>query len=112
MECYPETFKPPKRYTFSNPAKGVKVKVQVMQRVKGRRVHLPGHEEVPEIRARVMPARVAVAGRIDRSSVLGVARIGDVEPPLACEQLAVPRVARRQHAVEEIDAARYGFHDI
>src|SRR5436190_23797533 len=43
VECYPETFKPPKRYTFPNPAEGVKVKAQVMQRVKGRGVHLLRH---------------------------------------------------------------------
>jgi hypothetical protein len=46
MECYPETFKPPKRYTFPNPAEGVKVKVQVMQRVKGGRVDLAGLKEM------------------------------------------------------------------
>ena len=40
MERQPETFEPPKRYSVPNPPQGVKVKVQVMQRVKGGRVDL------------------------------------------------------------------------
>ena len=35
MEREPETFKPPKRYSVPNLPQSVKVKVQVMQRVKG-----------------------------------------------------------------------------
>ena len=36
--------------------------------------------------------------------VLGVPRVLDVERPVPGEQLAVPGVARRQHAVEQVDA--------
>jgi hypothetical protein len=79
MECDPETFKPPKRYTFPNPAEGVKVKVQVMQRVKGGGVHLVHHGQVPKIRPRKMAARVAAAGRIHRAVILGEARVRDVQ---------------------------------
>jgi hypothetical protein len=39
-ELMPESFEPSKPKTLSNPAKGVKVKVQVMQRVKGGSVDL------------------------------------------------------------------------
>jgi hypothetical protein len=48
-EFQPETFEPPKRYSLPNPLQSVKVKLQIMQRVKGSRVHLAGHEEMPEI---------------------------------------------------------------
>src|SRR5262249_57869816 len=45
---------------------------------------------------------VTPAGRIRGPVVLGVPRVLDVETPLAGEQLAVPRVACRQHAIEQI----------
>ena len=63
MEREPETFKPPKRYSVPNPAESVKVKVQIMQRVKGGRVHLAGQKKMTQIRARAGAARVAGARR-------------------------------------------------
>jgi hypothetical protein len=49
MKRYPETFEPPKRYSVPNRHECVKVKVQVMQRVKRGRAHFAGHEEVPQV---------------------------------------------------------------
>ena len=49
MECYPETFEPPKHYSLSNTSHGVKVKVQVMQRVKGRRRHFAGQTGLVQV---------------------------------------------------------------
>src|SRR5712671_5904205 len=92
-ECYLESFEPPKPKTVSNPAKGVKVKVQVMQRVKRRRVDLIGEIEMPQIGSRERPARVALARRIHRSVVFRVARVLDVDAAVAREELAVPRVS-------------------
>jgi hypothetical protein len=46
MERSPETFEPPKRYSVSNLPNSVKVKVQVMQRVKGGRVDFAGGEKM------------------------------------------------------------------
>src|SRR5712691_6111449 len=112
MERQPETFKPPEHYSVPNPPHGVKVKVEVMQRVKGCRVHLAGEEEMPQIRARGGAAGVAVACRIRRAVVLGVARVLDVDAALAGEELAVPAVARRQDAVEHVDAARHRLDQI
>src|SRR5262245_43992550 len=91
----PETFKPPKRYSLPDTSYGVKVKVQIMQRVKGCRVDLAGDEQVPQVRARARAARVAVARQVRRPLVVGIARVLDVDPPFAREQLAVPRVPRR-----------------
>jgi hypothetical protein len=51
MERQPETFKPPKHYSVPNPANRVKVKVQVMQRVKGGGVDFPGLKKMPKIGA-------------------------------------------------------------
>ena len=49
MERLPETLEPTELNSLPNPPHGVKVKVQIMQRVKGRRRHLAGHEEMPQV---------------------------------------------------------------
>src|SRR5262245_36093411 len=82
----PETFEPPKRYSLPDTPHGVKVKVQIMQRVKGARVHLSREEQMPQIRAGRGPARVALARRIGRPIVLRVARVLDVDPSFAGEE--------------------------
>src|SRR4051812_46479466 len=50
-ERQPEVFEPPKRYSVSDAPHGVKVKVQIMQRVKGRRRDLADVVEMPQIGA-------------------------------------------------------------
>src|SRR6185503_6273764 len=102
----PETFEPPEHYSLSNTFHGVKVKVQVMQRVKGRRGHFPGLKKVPQICARMRAARVAGARDVDRPVVLCVAGVPDVQTTLGGKQLSVAGVAGRQDAVEQIDAPR------
>src|SRR5882672_6184349 len=97
-EFQPETFKPPKRYSLSNPSDRVKVKVQVMQRVKGCPGHFSSEMKMAQIGPRVRATRVARARRIGRAVVLGEPGVPDVETPVAREELAVPRVSRRQHA--------------
>ena len=52
MERQPETFEPPQHDSLPHPPQGVKVKVEVMQRVKARRRDLPGEKKMPEIGAR------------------------------------------------------------
>jgi hypothetical protein len=47
METLPEFFEPAERYSLPNPPHGVKVKAQIMQRVKGASGHLAGHGEMP-----------------------------------------------------------------
>src|SRR6185437_14964718 len=101
MERCPETFKPLKRYSVPNLSERVKVKVQVMQRVKGGRVDFAGLEKVPQISTRAGPARMATARRIRGTIVLGVPRILNIDRPFAGEQLPVPGVSRRKHAVEQ-----------
>ena len=49
MERQPETVKPPERYSVPNPTQGVKVKVEVMQRVKGGRVDIVRHVQMSKI---------------------------------------------------------------
>src|SRR5688500_5411423 len=83
-----------------------------MQRVKGACGHFPCEVQVPEIRARMVAAGVAGAGRIERPIVLGVTRVLDVDPPLAGEELAVACVPRGHHAVEHVDAAGDTFHQV
>src|SRR5436309_2198909 len=75
-----------------------------MQRVKGGGAHFACQKEVPQIRPRTGRARVAVTRGIGRPVVLRVPGVLDVDANVAREQLAVSRVARRQDAIEEIDA--------
>src|SRR5260221_10210103 len=112
MEREPETFKPPKRYSVPNPPEGVKVKVQIMQRVKGGCIDLPGREKVSQICPRAGSACVAGTLRIGRAVVLGVPDILYVDAPLAGKQLAVPGVTGRQDAIEQVDAARHRFDEV
>src|SRR5712691_4932585 len=103
MERCPETFKPLKRYSVPNLSECVKVKVQVMQRVKGRCVDLAGLKKVPQVRPGTGPACMAIARRIRRPIVLRVPRILDIDGAFAGEQLSVSGIPRGQHTVEEID---------
>src|SRR5438552_16382793 len=89
MERSPETFKPPEHYSVLNPAQSVKVKVEVMQRVKGRSVDFLCQEKVAQIRSRESAARVTPARRIGRAIILGVLCILDIDAPLAREELPV-----------------------
>jgi hypothetical protein len=107
MEREPEILEPPKRYSLLNPAQSVKVKVQIMQRVKGRRVHFAGQKKVPEVRTRERPARVAAAAGIGRQLIVGIARVLDIQTPVAREELAVAGVPGRQDAIEQIDTPRH-----
>src|SRR5579872_5795652 len=77
-ERYPEAFEPPKRYSIPDAIHRVKVKVQIMQRVKGGRVDLARVEEMPQIGTRTGPAGVTGTVGIGGPVVLGVARVLDV----------------------------------
>src|SRR5262249_17689548 len=100
----PETLELPKQYSLPDPPEGVKVEAQIMQRVKGGGVHLAGQEQMPQVRARESPARIAAAGGVGRAVVLGVLRVFYIDAPLAGKQLAVPRIAGREDAVEHVHA--------
>src|SRR2546426_1952385 len=106
MERTPETFKPPKHYSVRNPAQSVKVKVEVMQRVKGRSVDFLCQEKVAQIRSRESAARVTPARRIGRAIILGVLCILDIDAPLAREELPVSGIPRWENAVEQVYPAR------
>jgi hypothetical protein len=92
---YPEIFESSKHYTFPNPPQSVKVKVQVMQRVKGRGVDLAGQKEMAQIRTGTCAAGITVTGGVRRTIVFGMPRVLDVEPTFTGEQLAIPRIPRR-----------------
>ena len=88
MERQPETFKPPKRYSVPNPSHGVKVKVEVMQRVKGRRHDFSCEKKMAKIGARKRATGVTRALGVDGPLVLGVTRVPDVDTAARCEKLA------------------------
>src|SRR5258705_7262436 len=111
-ELLPESIEGPKRYSVSDPPHGVKVEAEIMQGVKGARRHFSRHIEMPQIGAGMGPARIARARRIHGSLVFRILRVPDVETAFARKQLSGPRVARRQHAVEHVDAARDALPEV
>src|SRR6186713_2505472 len=112
QELLPECLEGSKRYSVPDPLHGVKVKGQIMQRVKGARHRLAGHVKVPEVGAAVMRASVAVAARIDRSGIVDILGVADIDPALAGEQLTVPRIPRRHHTVEHVDASGHALDQV
>src|SRR4249919_2001045 len=94
-ECLPELLEGPEHNSLSNPPNGVKVKVQVVQRVKGGCVHLAGDEKIAQIGPGVAPAGRALAVRVDGPVVLGIPGVLDRNGPSPREELAVPGVPGR-----------------
>src|SRR5579871_3490955 len=60
-----------------------------------------------QVRPAVVSARITGAIFIDRPRIFFVARVLDDYPPLRGEQVPVPRIPRRQHAVHHVYAPRY-----
>jgi hypothetical protein len=58
------------------------------------------------------PARRAAARRIGRRRIIRIPRILDRDRSLPREELPVARVARRQHAIEQVHAARDRRHEV
>jgi hypothetical protein len=112
MERLPELFERAKRYSVPNPPHGVKVKVQIMQRVKGAGDDLAGDKNVPKVRPREVPTGVTPARWISGPVVLGKACILDVEDAFAGEELAIPGVARWHHAIEHVHASSDTFDEV
>src|SRR3954462_2015228 len=110
MELAAEFFKRAEHYSLPNPAHGVKVKVEVMQRVEGSCGHFTDDEKMAKIGAREVPASVAAAIRIGRRHVFGVAGVLDCHRSATCQQLPIARVPRRQHTIEEVDPSGHTFH--
>ena len=97
METKPKIFEPAERYSLPNPPHGVKVKAQVMQRVKGASGHFACPVKVTQIGARKGAAGVAGARRIERSVVFGKPRVFDVQRPFLVKSWPF-RASRRHHA--------------
>src|SRR5215468_8128022 len=76
-EYLPELLEGPEHNSLSNPPHGVKVKVQVVQRVKGGRVHLAGDKKIAQIGPRVPPTGRAGTVGIDGPVVFGVPGVLD-----------------------------------
>src|SRR5262245_24641185 len=89
----PEFLQCAKHYSLPDSMHGVKVKVEIMQRVKGGRGDLAGLKKMAEIRARKVRARVARARFVGRPRVFGKLGIFDIQTSGAREELSVARVA-------------------
>ena len=60
----------------------------------------------------VVAAGVTVAGGVDRREIVLVEAVADVHDPGRREQVTVAGVTRRHDAVEQVDAAHHGRHDV
>lgn len=68
--------------------------------------------EMVEVRPREVAAGIAAAGRIDGPHVVLVAAVPDPHRAGPREEVAVPGVPRRHHAVEHVDAAPYALDEV
>jgi len=80
------------------------VVMQVVDRGEARAEDLVDPLQVVQVRAREVPAGIAVAGGVERSRVVPMYRVADSDIAEAREEPAVTRIARGQHAVEHVDA--------
>src|SRR5690348_10817708 len=64
----------PKTDSLADFGHDVKVKVDVMEGVQSRAEDFVRHEKMPQIRARIAPARRTFTIRIERARILGIAR--------------------------------------
>ena len=65
---------------------------------------------MPYVRARVVAADIAIAIRVDRQKVLGIARVAHHHAAVMAKAGTVAPHTRGQHAVEHIHAAHYALH--
>ena len=73
---------------------------------------LAGPHQMVKIGAAVTAACRTGTGRVERRRVVGVPGVPDVDLAVRGERLAVAAGARREHAVEHVDAGRHGGHDV
>src|SRR5262249_12623529 len=99
-----EWFEPPRGDRAPQAGNEPEEEVNVVQAEESEGEQLLGKEEVTEIRAREPPAGVAATIVLEWPGVARILRVLDHEWPLSREALAVARVPRGQHAVEEIHA--------
>ena len=59
-----------------------------------------------------MPAGITAAIFVERTDVVAVARVAQPDGAVAGEYPAVARIARGHHAIEHVDAALHGVHNI
>src|SRR3989442_5295966 len=88
------------------------VEAHVVQREQPVREQLLRHEEMAEIRAREGATRVTVTDGVERAALTDPLRLFDRHRSARRERLSVARIARRQHAVEHVDAARDRLHEV
>ena len=68
--------------------------------------------EMADVRTAVVLAGFAAAALVDRTVVVGVFLVHHVHFAVPREEIAVTCISRRHYAVEEINAAVYGFENV
>src|SRR5580658_10239284 len=100
-------------YRLARAGHELAIEVKVVKREETEDEDLPRHEEVAEVSPRVpVAARLARARRVERELVVLPARLLQDDLPAPREGLSVPCVARRQRAIEHVDAVLDGLEQI
>src|SRR3990167_5496310 len=86
--------------------------MQVMKRAEAGRQNLFGDGQMAQIGAGIVFAGVASAIFIEGPWVFFVRLVAQVKRPGCSEDGAVPGIARRQNAVEHVDAAVDAFNEV
>src|SRR3546814_2896508 len=86
--------------------------MQIVTAQQDRTKHLLGLEKMMQVGAAVVGAGRTGAVGVERTRVVAVAGVEQVEHGAAGEGLAGAPAARRQHAVEHVDAAAHRADDV
>src|SRR3546814_10748087 len=86
--------------------------MQIVTAQQDRTKHLLGLEKMMQVGAAVVGAGRTGAVGVERTRVVAVAGVEQVEHGAAGEGLAGAPAARRQHAVEHVDAAAHRSDDV
>ena len=90
----------------------VVVEVEVVHDRQAHAEHFAAFQQMAQVGAREIPAGRTVAVLVDRALVELIFGVVEVAHAFPGEQLTVTCIAAGHHAVEQVDAAVYGFQDI
>src|SRR6476659_9154902 len=90
----------------------LQVVMQVVDRVQARAEDLVGAVEMVQVAPGEVAAGVALSVGVQGLRILAMAGVLDLDVAPAGEEPAVPRVAGGQHAIEHVDAAAHGLHQV
>ena len=87
-------------------------KSEVVDRCQNRAQHLPGEEQVAQVRAAETAARQARAVFLDRSRIAPVRRVPQSYVTFVGKTSCITSITSRHDAIEKVDTGGYGIEDV